>query len=198
MSQSKAPPARARRVVEARKALLLRSRGYKYWQIGEALGHTESWAHDTVTKELARQIERLAEPAEAVRQLELQILWDWLQTLEPRLVEGDLEAMETGLKILDRIAKLEGLYKSDKISEEMSEGLRALVAIWADQQRSEMRVPRQSLASYAEAIDAEVDGHEPIGPAPLAERNGDAPVYDYSSLDEANWISDPDYDNSEG
>lgn len=86
--------------------LELRLLGLTYEQIGTAVG--VSW--HTVYKRVQRALEKtLREPADAVRQMELDrldLLW---RSVIDRVTAGELDAVRTALSIMDRRAKYLGL-----------------------------------------------------------------------------------------
>jgi hypothetical protein len=98
---------RAQRIVAERRALDLRLAGASYDQIATALGlQTRSAAYKMVERVLARMVQ---EPSDKVRALELARLDDWLMRITPQIHQGNLEALDRGLKIMARRAALLGL-----------------------------------------------------------------------------------------
>lgn len=90
------------------KALELRRKGYSYDAIGEALGITQQSAHALVQRTL-RAIIR--EPGEDVIAMERERLDAMHRALADRIEEGDVAAIDRGLAIMQRRARLEGLDK---------------------------------------------------------------------------------------
>ena len=96
----------ARRGIEA---LQLRETGLTYKEIGERMGVSEPRAWQIVSKEFDRINQRRAEKAEAVVRLELQRLDAIHKTLWEKCKQGDLKAISTLLKTMERRAALLGL-----------------------------------------------------------------------------------------
>lgn len=117
------------------RAAQLRARSWTYQQIADELGISQSAAHDAVQRVLAATV---AEPADAVRKLELERLDRMAQEVEAVLkrrhvtvsngkvvqldgevIEDDgpiLQAVDRLLKIQERRAKLLGLDAATKVS----------------------------------------------------------------------------------
>jgi hypothetical protein len=98
---------RAERIVAERRALELRLAGASYDQIATTLGlKTRSASYRMVERVLARMVQ---EPSDQVRALELARLDSWLMRITPLIHQGNLEALDRGLKIMARRAALLGL-----------------------------------------------------------------------------------------
>jgi hypothetical protein len=105
--QAATSAARLASLDKARRALLLRTAGASFEQIAQALGYaSRSGAYFAVEQALRRT---LREPAAAVRQLALLRLDEMLRGLWPAITRGDVAAVGTGLRILERQAKYLGL-----------------------------------------------------------------------------------------
>lgn len=90
-----------------RQALELRKAGVTYARIAEQLGYrSPSGAHKAV--ELALK-SVLSEPAEEVRQLELERLDSMLLALWPQVRNGNHGAIDRALRVMERRARLLGL-----------------------------------------------------------------------------------------
>lgn len=89
------------------EALKLRQRGLTYGEIAERIGYANSSvAYKAVMLELKRQ---MREPAEQVRELEIDRLDRMLLALQPKIDAGDTRAIDTALRIMERRARLLGL-----------------------------------------------------------------------------------------
>lgn len=107
MPESATSPRRLAAKEKQRRALELRRAGASYAQIGRVLGYrSTASAHKAVEVALTMT---LREPAEAVRQLELERLDEAQRAIWPRVRAGDLEAIDRLCKLMDRRAKLLGL-----------------------------------------------------------------------------------------
>jgi DNA-binding CsgD family transcriptional regulator len=91
------------------RALELRRAGATYQSIADVLGISRQGAWKLVTDTVATWNEEAAEEAQVVRILELERLDRMQMGLWPRAVEGDVRAVETVLKIMERRARYMGL-----------------------------------------------------------------------------------------
>ena len=92
-----------------RDALDLRTKGFTYDRIAEALGMSTSGAADSVRRALQALKTETAEKAEEVRDLELRRLDRMLQIAEAAADSGDLAAIDRVLRIQERRSKYLGL-----------------------------------------------------------------------------------------
>lgn len=113
------PPARGKlAIAQATSAettiemLELRKQGWTYQAIGDKFGMTAPSAYERVKKALHASV---AEPAEDVRQMELERLDHLYQKLSPKVEAGDTRAIQTALSIMDRRAKMLGLDSPVKV-----------------------------------------------------------------------------------
>lgn len=91
-----------------RKALQLRKTGMSYSEIARHLGYADhTGARNLVEK--AKE-EMIREPFEELREMELARLDDMLRGLYPKIMRGDHNAINAGVKVMDHRAKLTGLY----------------------------------------------------------------------------------------
>ena len=89
------------------EALRLRQRGLTYDAIAERIGYANSSvAYKAVMLELKRQMK---EPAEQVRELEIERLDRMLLALQPKIDAADTRAIDTALRLMERRARLLGL-----------------------------------------------------------------------------------------
>ncbi len=100
-------PRRLRALERQRRALELRRSGRTLEDIARTLGYRQrAGAYKAIASALQRT---LREPAEALRNLEMERL-DRLQVaLWPRAVQGDVKAVDAILRIMERRARLLGL-----------------------------------------------------------------------------------------
>jgi hypothetical protein len=116
-SDKRRPPHTAEdtQIVERRaQALALRRGGATYRQIGRQLGVSVEVAYADVQAELHALRTLTAEDAEAVRDLELRRLDDYVLALSARAKQGDVAAISTLLRVQERRAKYLGLDAPDK------------------------------------------------------------------------------------
>jgi hypothetical protein len=90
------------------EALEYRRQGYSYDRIGQTMRISTPYAHELVLRGMDMVIQ---EPAEVVLQMELARLDAMMASVYTRAVEGDKEAINTVLKIMDRRQRLLGLDK---------------------------------------------------------------------------------------
>lgn len=92
-----------------RAALELKLSGANYTQIAQTLGFANRGGAYKAVHAALKEIIR--EPAEAVKQMELERLDRWLLALAPKLRPGniDLPTLDRALRIMERRAKYEGL-----------------------------------------------------------------------------------------
>lgn len=90
-----------------RRALELRLTGMSHRAIAEALGVSD---HTTIGKRVNTALKEITrEPAEAVRNMELERLDRMLVAIWDKVSDGDVQALDRALKIQDRRAKYLGL-----------------------------------------------------------------------------------------
>jgi hypothetical protein len=109
MSESRASARRIKAVQRRTEAVELRVAGLTYREIGERLQCSTAMAHKIVTEELQRLTRERAQAAGTLSQLENERL-DRLHTaLWPQAAAGDMDAVNTILRLMNRRAKLLGL-----------------------------------------------------------------------------------------
>ncbi len=106
---SKTSPSRLEAAEKRIAVLRLRRDGLSYTEIGERLGIHRSRAHQIVTEEMGVLSKELAETREELRQLELERLDRMHQAVWASAEQGNHEAIDTVLKLMNRRAKLRGL-----------------------------------------------------------------------------------------
>ncbi len=101
------------RIVRAKareeKSLELRMAGYTYEKIGEELGITAQAAFAAVKRAITNQAKKRSEDVETYRQMQLHQLDKLQSSLWDKAINGDVNAVDRILKILDRRAKLLGI-----------------------------------------------------------------------------------------
>ena len=119
--QPKAPKRRGRpprpvtgpRTVERidwhRTAVDMRAKGHTYQQIADACGVSMSAAYKAVCTYLEQTRAIAREAAEDVKRIELDRLDRMLAAVAPKAEDGDLQAVQTAIKLQERRAKLLGL-----------------------------------------------------------------------------------------
>lgn len=91
------------------RALELRRRGYSYPMIAADIGCSLSTAHTHVKTALQEIVEKTREDAEHVRTVELERLDQMLRGVWDKASDGDPQAVDRVLKVMERRAKLLGL-----------------------------------------------------------------------------------------
>jgi len=95
-------------------ALRLRARGLTYQAIGDELGVTQQTANRYVLEALANLRAEAGEAAQEVRELESMRLDRMLSAVWDLAEAGDIKAIETVLKLMERRAKLRGLDQPER------------------------------------------------------------------------------------
>lgn len=91
-------------------AVELRKLGFSYQKIADKIGVSRQAAHKMVLKALQELNQETAEGAEEVRRLELERLDEWHLRVAQEMTAGRaLPAIDRGLRIMERRAKLVGL-----------------------------------------------------------------------------------------
>lgn len=94
----------------------LRLEGKSYRKIGELQDISEAQAHRDVTEILRSTIDSHKEEIDEQRQIEVERLDNYLDSIDWKKDVGDYKAIELSLKIQDRRAKLLGLDMPTKIA----------------------------------------------------------------------------------
>jgi hypothetical protein len=158
----------SRRRIEAterqRQALELRKAGATYDDIAARVGYSgRTAAYHGIMSALAKMLQ---EPAEELRTLEVERLDSLLLSVWPRALGGDLKAVETTLRIMERRARLIGLDLQPALTaEQPGAQINALV----------LQIVRDpELAEIADQLAARLHGAggHPVEPAPT----GSAPL----------------------
>lgn len=92
-----------------KKAFALRKGGASYPEIAEALGVSVSTAHGYVKDTLGQLQTETREDAEQIRDLELMRLDSMWMALAPSIAKGHLQAIDKGIKIMERRSRFLGL-----------------------------------------------------------------------------------------
>jgi hypothetical protein len=114
--------------------------GFTHEAIAEKLGYlTPSASYKAVMRELKATAQDQSESNESLRTLELKRLDQWLQSITPQAVQGDLSAVNTAVRIsesrrnllgLDAPKQLEARIKVDVIS--WNQALRDMLEIYKE------------------------------------------------------------------
>lgn len=103
------------RSIRDRDAMAMRAAGKQYHEIAEALGMAnKSVAYKAVVRVLDQWQCETVESADMVRSIELQRCDDMLAALWPKALEGDPQAIDRIIKIMDRRARFLGLDATTK------------------------------------------------------------------------------------
>jgi hypothetical protein len=126
--------------LKQQQAVQLRVLGYTHQAIAKELGYsTPSASYKAVMRELNATARDHSESNEALRTLELKRLDQWLQSITPQAVRGDLTAVNTAVRIsesrrnllgLDAPKQLEARIKVDVIS--WNQALRDMLDIYRE------------------------------------------------------------------
>lgn len=116
LNHQKTRPDKADAIEREERALELRRAGASYREIAKALGCRLETAHKAVQRGIARQIERVQDKAEAVIQLELDRLDRLLRGVWVQAAQGNTQAIDRVLRIMERRAALTGIDKPTKIA----------------------------------------------------------------------------------
>lgn len=96
-----------------RRSLELRKGGATYDQIAQAVGYSSpSGARSAVLRAFGEIIQ---EPAAELRTLQIERLNHFLLILWPQIQAGDTRAIETGLRVMDKLDKLLGTEEAQKV-----------------------------------------------------------------------------------
>ncbi|MET7720661.1 hypothetical protein [Streptomyces mirabilis] len=114
MSASKAKRAQ---VAERRsKAIAMVLAGVDYDTIADRLGYaSRGAAHTDVDRALSANLTDLKEQAGKLRETQAMRYQRLLAAVWPKALKGDLKAVETAARLVDRIVKLWGLAEPDKL-----------------------------------------------------------------------------------
>ena len=121
--QAKNAPVRVRARVREEQALALRAEGLSYQKIGDRMGVARATAYKWVNRALDRLLERLPEEAARVRRLELERLDAMQRALWDQAMGGDVKAINTILRIMERRAKLLALDAPERQDLHMTGGV---------------------------------------------------------------------------
>ena len=102
------------REINQKAALRLRASGLTYEAIGDELGVCQQTANRYVLEALAKLRAEAGEAAQEVRELESMRLDRLLNAVWPQAEAGDIKAIETVLKLMERRAKLRGLDQPER------------------------------------------------------------------------------------
>jgi len=112
------------------QALDLRLKGQSFAQIGQALGISVASAHNDLAHAIEGMIPR--EKAEQQLRLDLARLDQLYGVAHRKGLEGDMQAQQAALRIIDTRAKLLGLYKQPAMSSAIDERPREMIVnfVW--------------------------------------------------------------------
>jgi transposase-like protein len=99
-----------------REALDLRRQGYSYSMIAERIGVSAQTCFRYVRDGIDSIIKETKEEAEEIRTLELERLDELLRALWPGATDGEPQAIDKALKIMERRAKMLGLDAPTKVA----------------------------------------------------------------------------------
>jgi hypothetical protein len=116
MSLSYAAPIKVQGAVRRKEAIDLRMQGCTYLQIGSELGVTKERARQLVKESLDSLNEATAEQTVTLRAEEDARLLALMTRVWPQVEEGNLKAIATAVKIIERRCKLWGLDAPTKVA----------------------------------------------------------------------------------
>jgi hypothetical protein len=99
------------------RAMELRKKGKSYTKIGEELGISRTQAYHDVHYRLNQIIQEESESTEELRQLELDRLDALLDGIWDSAASGNLDAIDTALKIMVRRARYTGIDAAKKVED---------------------------------------------------------------------------------
>ncbi len=108
-SKNKTSQARARTLEREAKAFQLRKKGASYTEIARSLRISRQGAHKLVTAVFEQLESELSETVPTVRRMETERLDAMLFAIWKKVEKGDLNAIETALKISARRCKILGI-----------------------------------------------------------------------------------------
>ena len=131
------------------EALALRKSGHTFEEIAERVGYaSKSGAFKAVMSALRKTIQ---EPADELRQLELERLDVMLKSLWPFILKGSPRHVEIGLKVMDRRAALLGLDAPKQVEDHRT----VTIAIMAEHLAQETGLNKDEILAEAQRIVAE-------------------------------------------
>jgi len=150
---------RLRAAEKQKRALEMRIEGAAYEEIRAELGYrSRSGAHKAVMSALRKM---LREPADTVRELELQRLDRILRPMMQLAITGDAAAVDRVLKVMDRRAKLLGLDAPTKSALTDPEGNALPASEWTELRTTILRVLEAFPDARAALVGAlEGNGHD--------------------------------------
>lgn len=114
-------PSKVDRNRRVRDALELRKAGVPYQAIAERLGWKSSAsAYKAVKKALEDQIN---EPAEELRQMEIERLNHLLMLIWAKIQQGDMRSIEQAMRVMERISTLRGMDQAQKLTDAQAGGV---------------------------------------------------------------------------
>lgn len=132
-------PKRLREQLRRTQALEMRLAGHTFEEIGRTLGIDRGNAHRLVAYELKKVKQRTGKMGQELLEQYQEQLEEWLDAIAPKTKKGDLAAIQTGLKIMERMARLWGLDAPTK--SEVKSGLGDLTDAELIQQAKQWGVP---------------------------------------------------------
>lgn len=156
------------------QAVDMRIAGMRYEDIGPKLGMTKIGAYAMVERVLKRWNEELLEKAERLRQQQMERCRVMMRGLWPKIKKGDVKAVTAGLKVIERISKLQGLDAPVQISGTGTDGAITVEVFRRMVEAAESGTPTATLAALEEdenggalasleALRGELDGEPPLG-----------------------------------
>lgn len=112
--RGKRSPREVTRTDRQLEALEWRKQGLDYYVIGEKMGVSHTQAMNYIKGGLEATIAARNESGEELLKMELSRLDHFMQSIWPKIERGDLAAIDRGIRIMERRAKLIGLDAPEK------------------------------------------------------------------------------------
>ena len=107
--RSKNPKQVANRLIRQAEALKLRAHGYTFRAIAQEMKCNVATAHSMVNDAFAAERKGISEAKADLVELELLRCDTYLKAIADKIQDGDVQAVNTALKVADRRARLLGL-----------------------------------------------------------------------------------------
>lgn len=115
MARGRTAPRQVEDAQRVAQAVKMRLAGHTYDQIADACGYaSRAGAHAAVTRHLDAVRKETAEDAEQLRQQSIERRQAWLTSLQPRIDDGDPQAVSAAERVQQALDRLHGVGKQDE------------------------------------------------------------------------------------
>ena len=160
-----------------RKALELRKSGATFAQIAQAVGYSDASSCAKAVRKAMTEITQ--EPAMDLRTLQVERLNHMLLVLWPKVNAGDENAINTGLRIMDKLDRLMGTEAATQVDVNLSHEGAVLVI---DGNKDEYIKQMQRMAGYVDGVNGPAGASVPALPS----GDGDEDVIDAVIVEDTN------------